>query len=211
MIKPQKFKFRRIWTMNHTVRFMSSFTNDLSSIKSFDSNVNFVFKMILWLTNHPKRWSYFILIASINSDPIVNWDFSNGFGSGLTYHTSLNIDHFKSLGLKFNLTKKVKWWWPCQTLDLEERENEWISVVQFSGLDFHRMHSKFEFQIIYFQWKFFIQVFNIQVMFPNWCFRTTMFLMYVLPKVSVSSAWYQYWNIADIRLLTIWWIRKFCE
>ena len=84
--------------------FYQWFIGDESWIKSFDSNVNFVFKMILWLTNHPKRWSYFILIASINSDPIVNWDFSNGFGSGLTYHTSLNINHFKSLGLESNLT-----------------------------------------------------------------------------------------------------------
>ena len=205
MIKPQKFKFRRIWTANHTMGFMSSFTNDLSAIKSFDSNVNFVFKMILWLTNHPKRWSYFILIASINSDPIVNWDFSNGFGSGLTYHTSLNIDHFKSLGLKFNLTKKVKWWWPCQTLDLEERENEWISTIQWGEIFIICI------QNLNLKLFIFIHVSNIQVMFPNWCFRTTMFLMYVLPKVSVSSAWYQYWNIADIRLLTIWWIRKFCE
>ena len=30
--------------------------------------------------------------------------FLNGFGSGLTYHTSLNINHFKSLGLESNLT-----------------------------------------------------------------------------------------------------------
>ena len=72
------------------------------------------------------------------------------------------------------------------------------------------MHSKFELQIIYFHPCFQYTSYVSKLTFPNDHISTLENKHYVfLSQVSVSSGWYQYWNIADIRLLTIWWIRQF--